>query len=575
LTGENSSGYTAYSSGGIARQIFTDIAIDAFRSADVGKYILINGGVLQIIAVNAADDIDCEILKSLNSADTSGNWSLEVDTWDATRGYPKAVGIHQERLVYGGTTQEPETIWMSEIGILDGFGAGPDDEDSVQITLSSNQINEISWISSSRDLVIGTSGAEFTLSSGTSAGITPSAVRQQARTYHGSAVQQVENVKEEILFIQDSGRKVRTFRYDFNIDGYTGDDVTWLAEHITEGGLKELAYAQEPDTTIYAVTNNGELLSGVYQRQFKILAWTKFETDGTFESVQTIPDGEINQVWVQVKRTVNSSTKRYIEILSTGDGQDDLHSFSDSFLTLSDSRAITNITVANPAVVTSTSHGFSDGDKVIIKDLVDPLEADLDADKTNMSSLNQCTFTVANKTANTFELSGKDTSDFNAYGSGGNAWEKVTAISGLDHLEGKTVSIRADGAHLPDEVVSSGSITLDRKAGEVVVGLPFTTTIKTLGHEFDIGLGSMQGQRARWARPLIRVLNSVRPTVNGEFLPARSSNDKMGKKVPLFTGFLEYGSLKWDNTTALNIVSSVPLPLHILGITGVVDAEVK
>lgn len=575
LRDEDTSGFSGYTSGGIVRQILTDDAIDAFRAADVGKYILVNGGVMQILTVNSGDDIDCEILKSLNDSETTGNWSLEVATWDSTRGYPKAVGVYQERLIFGGTTTQPQALWLSETGILDGFGAGPDDEDSVQVELSSNQINEISWISSARDLVIGTSGAEITISSGTSRGITPSAVLQQVRTYHGSGTQQVENIKEEIIFVQDSGRKVRTFRYNFNIDGYEGEDITFLAEHITEGGLKELAYAQEPDTIVYAVTNNGTLLAGTYDRPKRIIAWSEFETDGTFESVQTISEGEVNQVWVQVKRTINGSTKRFLEILSSGDGQDDVHAFSDSFLTLSTGATITGITTANPAVITATAHGFSDGDKVIIKDLVDPLAADLDADKTNMSDLNQSSFTVANSTANTFELSGKDTSNFNSYGSGGTAYKKSTTLSGLDHLEGKSVSIRADGAVLPDETVSSGSITLDRSAGEVVVGLPYTTVIKTLSHEFDIGLGSMQGQRARWARPLIRVLNSVRPTVNGEFLPARNSTDKMGRKVPLYSGFLEYGPLKWDNTTAISIETSTPLPLHILGITGVVDSDVK
>lgn len=571
----DTTGYTTYASGGIVRLRLTGLSIDAFRSADVGKYILANGGVMQIISVNSATDIDAEIIKGLNSDDNTGNWSLEVDTWDSTRGYPRSVGLYEQRLIFGGTSAQPQTIWMSETGIFDGLGTGPDDEDAIEIDLVSDQVNQISWIAAGRDLVIGTSGGEITVSSGSAASLTPSSIQQQPRTYMGSSIQQVENIRDEILFIQKSNRKLRTFRYDFNIDGYQSEDLTFLAEHITEGGVEELAYSQEPDTIIYAVTTNGDLLAGTYDRSKRVIGWTKFTTDGTYEAVQTITEGEEDQVWVQVKRTINSSTKRFIELFTMGNGTDDLHSFSDSYLTLSNNLTITNITAANPAVVTSASHGLSNGDTVVIKDLVDPATADLDSSLTNMSSLNQGVFTVANKTANTFELSGINTTNYNAYGSGGNAWKRVTSISGLDHLEGKTVQIKGDGAVIPSETVSNGSVTLDVAAGEVVIGLPYTLTIKTLGHEFDSGLGSMQGQRVRWSRPLVRVYRSTNPTMNSEILPTRNTDDLMDQKVTLFSGFLEYGPLDWSNSTALTLTDSQPLPVLITGITGTIDSGVK
>lgn len=579
LKGENTAGYTTYSSGGIARQVLSDINIDTFRSADVGKYILINGGVGQILTVNAADDVDVEILKSLNSTDESGNWSLEVAAWDATRGYPRAVGFYQQRICYGGIAASPNTLYMSEIGIFDGFGAGPDDEDAIEIDLVSNQVNEINWISSSRDLIVGTSGGELTVNSGSAASVSPSSIQQKPRTYHGSKLQQPSAVKDEVLFIQGSDRKIRTFRYDFNIDGYTGEDLTFLSEHITEGGIEEMVYAQEPDTTIYAVKTNGQLLAGVYDRSKQIIGWSELETDGTFENVQTITKGEEDQVWTVVKRTVNSSTKRYIELYLKGSGVDDLDGFVDSYLTLSTPVTITGITAANPAVVTATSHGFSDGDIVIIKDLVDPLAADLTSTSTNMSSLNGCTFKVANKTANTFELtntsdSNIDTSAYNAYGSGGNVFSKSTAISGLDHLEGKTVRIKVDGAAHPDKTVSSGAVTLDSAAGEVVIGLPYSSEIELLDLDYDIGMGSMQGQKTRWAKLLLKVYRSVKPTVNSTFIPARSAADNMNKKVPLYTGFLEYNGLRWDNTASLTITNDTAFPMIITGLTGTIEGDV-
>lgn len=571
----DTSAYTTYSSGGIVRQSFTGLSRDAFRSADAGKYILANGGVLKIITVNSATDVDAEVIKTLNSQDDTGNWTLETETWDSTRGYPRSVGLFQERLIYGGTTAEPQTIWFSEAGNFESFGVGPDDEDAIQVDIVSNEVNEINWLASSRDLVVGTSGGELTIDSGTNTAITPSAIRQIPRTYHGSNRQQIAKIKEEILFIQSSARKIRSFRYDFNLDGYTGEDLTLLSEHLTEGGVDELCYAEEPNRSIFAVTSNGDLLCGVYDRLLQVMGWSKFTTDGYFEHVQQITSGENDELFAVIKRTVNGSTVRYIEKYIQTAGEDDTDGFSDAFLTYSVPITISNITAANPAVVTTNAaHGLTNGDTVIIKDLVDPLSADLDSSKTNMSSLNNGTYTVANKTSTTFELSGVNTSTYNSYGSSGNAFLKVSTVSGIHHLEGKTVQVKVDGAKHASKTVSSGSITLDAAAGEIVLGLPYTTTMKTLAADFDIGLGSMLGQQVRWVKPLIRVYKSSVPLVNGEYLPSRDGGDLLGQRVPLETGYLKYGNLTFDETNALTITMSDPFPLQVLGIVGTIQAGV-
>ena len=569
--------YTAYASGGIVRKSFTGIVINAFRSSDLNKFISINGGILKIIAVNSASDIDAEVLKSLNSSDTSAIWTLETEAFTASRGYPRAIGQFEQRLWLGGTSTNPNRLWGSEIGIYNGFGKGPDDEDSIEIDLTTpeEEVNTINWISASRDLIVGCDGAEFVISSSTNTGISPSSISQRPRTVYGSQTQQPIKIVDEVLFIQNSKRKIRTFRYDFNIDGYTGQDLTYLVEHITVGEISEIIYAQETESLIVASTNDGKLLFGTYDRPLSIIAWTEITTDGTFESVGTISHEGVDQIWVSVKRKINGTIRRSIERYVPGDGEDDIDSFQDCYLTLSNNKAITGITNANPAVVTCTAHGFSDGDTVIIKDLIDPLESDLDASKTNMSSLNGCIFTVANKTTNTFELQGTDTSDYNAYGSSGNAWKRVTEITGLEHLEGKTVSIKGDGAVIPSETVSNKSITLDTPAGEVVVGLTQTSTIKILPIDFNIGMGPMLGQEQKWIRPLLRVIKSHPPTVDGQFIPSRSASDLMNKKVPLFSGLLRYGSLGYKEDSSLTIETSFPLPLQLSGISGTVVSEVK
>ena len=562
-------------SAGTIVTVDTASSAEAFESSDPGSYILVHGGVIKITQVISPAQVKGEILKSLSAITETGDWTLERETWSSSRGWPRTVAIYEERLILAGTASQPQHVWGSESGILSGFGVGTSDTDGFQILLGSGKVNQTSWASVGRGLTIGTVGGEVTIDTGGAAGaITPANITTKLRTRHGSGVQQVVELGNEILFIQQSGRKVRTLRFDFDIDNYRGEDLTELAEHMTAGGVKEMAYAQEPFSRIHVVTNDGDLLVGTYVREQKVIAWCRYQTDGKYENVQTISQGEEDQVWVVVKRTINSVTKRYVELFDSGDGLDDTDGFSDSFLTLSNPLVITGITAANPAVVTSASHGLSDGDIIIIKDLVDPAIADIDSTASNMSSINHNTYTVANKTTNTFELFDEDTSSFNAYGEGGNAFLKVTSLKGLDHLEGKVVTVKADGASHPDVTVTSGAITLASASGEVTVGLDYTTTILPLPMAHQTRGGSVAGNKLKRVSPQLRVVNSAAPTF-GNFRPTRSAPDAMGKRVELTTGLINYSSLPWADGGQYPIELSGPFPLVLTGIFGSVDGEVR
>lgn len=547
-----------------------------FKSGDVGKYIIVANGVIKITQVVSSSQVKGHILKAPDSSDETAIWTLEEETWSASRGYPRAVGLVQERLCFGGTDEQPQTIWMSETGIFTGFGRGAEDSASIEITLTSSEVNQINWISSSRELIVGTAGAEVSISSGSSSGsITPSNISQRVPTYFGSDIQQPAEIAGDIIFIQQSGRSTLAFFFDFNIDTYNAEDLNKLSEHLTEGGIKELAYSQEPQSRIFAVTNSGNLLVATFERSSSVIGWCKYTTDGIYENVVAIPESGEDKVYVVVKRTVNGTDVRYLEVFSDEQGVLDTDGFSDSYLTYSSALPTPSYSKANPCVVTSTSHGLSNGDEVILKLITDEPEASRETGKTNFSSLNSCSFTVANVTTNTFELSGLDTSNYNDYNSSGELHKLVSTISGLSHLEGKTVQIKTDGASHPNKIVSSGSITLEQPAGEVVVGLPYTTTIKTLNKQYDIGAGPMQGQRSRWTRPVLRLYRSTTPTVGSETQPPRSGSDFMDKKVPLFTGDIEYGPQEFDSEGALTFTVSSPLPLILLGIYGVLEGGVK
>lgn len=85
----------------------------------------------------------------------------------------------------------------------------------------------------------------------------------------------------------------------------------------------------------------------------------------------------------------------------------------------------------------------------------------------------------------------------------------TSTISGLGHLNNQTVSVLADGSAHPDCVVSFGSITLQRAASRVQVGLPMTSTLQTTRIEAGAGDGTAQGKMKRVNKCVIRFYNTL------------------------------------------------------------------
>ena len=544
---------------------------DLFRSTDVGKYLVVAGGVAKITTYTSATSIDAVVQKSLDSTDNTSIWSIEENAWSSTRGYPKAVGLFQERLIFGGTTTQPQTIWMSEQGIFDGFGTGSDDEDSIVLDISSTRANEISWISSAKNLVVGTTGAEIALEPSAAGPITPANPPDQIRTYWGSDTQTPLVIGDEVMFLGANNQKIRSFRYDFNIDGYSAQDLLFLANHLTSTSttLSELAYANDPDSEIYGVLSSGDMIIGAYEREQEVVGWTKYTTDGSFEKVSVISENNEDVVYTVVNRTINGATKRYVEAFDSGDGSDETHIFSDSTLVLypGGQNDISGITKADPGVITTSgSHGLSNGDTVYIMDVG------------GMTELNGNAYTVANKTSTTFELTDSsgnniDTSSYTTYTSGGTVNKRSTSVSGLTHLEGATVEIKAENAAATSQTVSSAAITLAAEAGVVTVGLPYTSTVKTLRYPFNAGGSQNIFGVSRWISAMLLVNQSSIPTVNGESVPSRNGDDDMDSAVPLFSGTLEYAAEDWTDTGEVEIVQTGPFPLVLLGLFGYGDGS--
>ena len=271
-----------------------------WQSTDVGRlvrykksatwgYAVITSITSTLIAV--AD------VRSAFEATPTAQITWRLGAWSGTTGYPQQGAFFEERLYAAGTTDEPQTFWGSQTADFENFK--PDDgadtieaDDALSYTLSSDNINAIRWISSGEGtFAIGTASGEWIpLSEG--AAITPLDISVRKQTSHGSARIRPVRIDNVVLFVQKAKRKIREFRLDPASTVYTAPDMTRLAQHITSSGIVEMDYAEEPESIVWAVRGDGQLLSMTYRRDEDVVGWARHKLGGVF-----LADATIKRVW--------------------------------------------------------------------------------------------------------------------------------------------------------------------------------------------------------------------------------------------------------------------------------------
>lgn len=446
---------------------------------------------------------------------TAATKSWRVGFW-YDGNYPGAVAFHEDRLSFSGTPSSPQRIDMSTSSNYENFSPSNlngtvVDSNACSFSLNASEVNYNQWLSSDeKGLLAGSLSAEWILRpSVNSEAITPTNVNAKRSTKWGSAAVQAVQVGKATLHVQRGSRKLRELVYNFYIDGYNDTDLTELAEHITGSGVTDLVYTAIPYPIVWMLRNDGVLVGATYDRDVQNLrvGWHWHALGGRsdaagsapiIESIAVIPspDGTRHDLWMSVQRYVNGAVTRTIEYLTKIFEDIDLQQYAfhlDCGLTYDAPVAISAITKANPAVITATAHGLTTGNTVRFDGIV------------GMTNLNGNRYTVTVLTANTFTLTDLhgtvvDSTNFSAYVSGGQVRKLVSTISGLSYLEGETVSIFADGAVQPDQVVSGGQITLVNPAAVVSVGYSYASDGELLRLEAGARNGTALGKSRRTHR---------------------------------------------------------------------------
>ena len=572
-----------------------------FQSTDVGRFVFLHSGYAKITAVTDTTNATIEILTTLSASTATADWRLGA--FSDTTGHPSCVTFFEQRLVFAGTTDQPQTIFFSKSGDYENMdaniGGTVADDDAIIYTIASNQVNAIRFMTATRTLIIGTAGGEFTVSGGgTDSAITPTNILIKKQSNHGSANVDAISVGNATLFLQRAKRKIRELAYNFDVDGYIAPDMTILAEHISEGGLTQIAYQQEPNQIVYATRNDGELVGLTYQREQQVTAWHRHIFGGRFGNATiTVTDfANIADGTRIVLTKADGTTTTFTSATSATSGK--FHTTSSNnqtatnLKTLIDADSDFTATVSSNVVTITETSPLSTG-FLTITSLDDSVRlaktnegkavcesvAVIPTDDTEYEVYVIVKRTINGATRrfvevlNVFDFDQTDNSSFNFLDSqlsySGSA---ASTISGLDHLEGQTVSILADGASHPDKTVSSGSVTLDRSALNVKVGLAYTSLLQTMRLNAGSQNGTSQGKTKRIYDITVRMFETigveVGPNLNDmERIPFRSSADLMDEGIPPFTGDKEVefrGNYETDGF--IFVRQTQPLPFTILSL---------
>lgn len=428
-----------------------------FASTDVGSYWRIGDrhgtpkkyGYVKVTGYTSATVVDATVTQTLNNSSATDTWAAPA--WSDTDGHPEAVCFFEGRLLFG----RDQTFWGSATDDFENFAFILDGDDDITAdaayayTIGSTTQNVIRWFSPLGFLFIGTAGGTQKVTGANDAGISPTAsplIRPQ--TTEGCAAIAPVITGGDVVFVDRQKKRMINLEFNLSKDQYIGTDITLLSNDVTSTGLTQISIENTPNPVIYAIRADGSLVTCSILRTQEVLAFATHTTDGTYESVATIPNDTLgrDETWTIVKRTINGATKRYVEYL-------------------------------NPDVALDSSLSRNSG--------------------------------------------------------------AVTTVTGLEHLEAKSVVMIGDDAQYAVQTVSSGSISFSPSATDITVGLAYTPTCTLFKPVWEItGEGTTQSRTLTIGRMTFRVKDFLGLQVGSHKLPVRKLSQALTSAPVAETGDL-------------------------------------
>lgn len=529
------------------------------------------GGTLRGLVIDRAGEN--YFAPSLSISPGSGA-TYTITLGPASGNYPSVVAYFQQRRVFASTKNRPETIWASQPGATSNMDVHNPvlADDAYEFTLSSLKLNTIrALVPMPGGLVIGTDSGAWQLKSGNSgSAVTAVDASADPQGYNGFASLPPIVINQDIIFLQANGSTVRNLAYNYYDNIYTGEDLILYSSHLTLGyGVVDWAYSEDPYKNIFAVRDDGALLSMTFMRSEKINGWAQHLTQGYFKNVCSVQEGAYNAVYVAVSREINGAFYTFVERFDER-----------NFFAIEDAWCV-DCGLTRPLTYPQVGATVSGTSGVVTLTAGAPAFSNADVGKVVRfgggkgvvsSYINSTNVQVAlevNITEVMLEAPGQP-----ALPQAAGQWSMtmpVTVVTGLGHLEGKTVVALADGVPVSPRTVTNGQITLDIPATKVTVGLSFTPQLLTVPVDngdkqtlqtkrkkvSSVTLRTTKSEKLSWG-PDFNSLVEFQPQLVPGFSYPSAPNTIVDTRLSTDSGWNELGQIA--------VQQSYPLPANVIAI---------
>ena len=295
-----------------------------FSAGDVNQYINATpqgrAKIIQYVSTTVVNVIT-EYPFFNTTAIANGNWEKESGyevVWSSTKGWQRSVSFHEGRLYFGGSKSRPSTIWGSKIGLFFDFVPTESlDDDAVEATLDTNELNVITDILSARDFQVFTTGGEFYVPQNATDPVTPLTFIFKNVSRNGMKPgTRVQSVDTGTVYIQRQGKSLNEFVFSDSQLTYITQRISLMSGHLLKSpqriALRRASSTEEADLLLMTNDTDGTMAAFSIMRSQQITAPSEFTTDGSFIDVGV----DVTAIYTVTKRTFNSVNRYFIELFS-------------------------------------------------------------------------------------------------------------------------------------------------------------------------------------------------------------------------------------------------------------------
>jgi hypothetical protein len=320
-------------------------------------------GLVYLYGINSATNVSALVIDRADLKSTNGTTIWAEGLWSDKNGWPSAVAMHEGRLWWFGHNHENASV-SDDYENFDDTTEG--DSGPLDRTLGYGPVNYFNWAVGLGRLVLGTTGSEVSIrSSSQDDPITPTNFAQRDASTQGSSPVPAVKIDNKAIYVQASRQRLMQLMYGDNGE-YRSTDLSRITPDLAgkNGSIVRLAVARQPDTRVFGVRSDGQMVVLLLEPDEEVVCFTRWETDGIIENVYTLPDDEETRVYLIVARTIGGVTKRFHErvaLESNCGGTPDAH-LSDCHVVYagSSTTTITGLSHLNGKSVVAWGYGAGD-----------------------------------------------------------------------------------------------------------------------------------------------------------------------------------------------------------------------